>query len=74
MELPYLVSCGYTGLLATSLKQFVVIYSDFRAKDEESQERKVINLDPYPNCDHPALMNRQFRVRLNEAYLRSYLC
>ena len=44
MELPYLVSCGYTGLLATGPNRFVMIYSDFRAKDERGQERKAIKI------------------------------
>uniref|UniRef100_UPI003B3B6F12 hypothetical protein n=1 Tax=Spirosoma sp. TaxID=1899569 RepID=UPI003B3B6F12 len=44
MELQYLVSCGYTGILATGPDRFLVIYSDFRYKNEPDQERKAIKI------------------------------
>lgn len=44
MELQYLVSCGYTGMLATGPDRFLVIYSDFRYKNEPGQERKAIKI------------------------------
>ncbi|MBD2753900.1 sialidase family protein [Spirosoma validum] len=44
LELQYLVSCGYTGLLATGPNRFLVIYSDFRYKNELNQERKAIKI------------------------------
>lgn len=44
MELQYLVSCGYTGLLATGPDRFLMIYSDFRYKNKNGEERKAIKL------------------------------
>ncbi len=43
-ELPYLVSCGYTGLLATGPNRFLMIYSDFKHKTATNEERKAIKM------------------------------
>ncbi|MDB5208415.1 MAG: exo-alpha-sialidase [Flavisolibacter sp.] len=40
----YLVSCGYTGLLATGPNRFLMIYSDFRYKNEAAEKRKAIKV------------------------------
>ena len=40
----YLVSCGYTGLLATGDNSFLVIYSDFKYKNEKGEIRKAIKV------------------------------
>lgn len=44
MELQYLVSCGYTGLLATGPNRFLMIYSDFKHKIPGGEERKAIKI------------------------------
>lgn len=44
MELLYLVSCGYTGLLATGPNKFLIIYSDFRYKNSNNEDRKAIKV------------------------------
>jgi hypothetical protein len=44
MELQYLVSCGYTGLLATGPNRFLMIYSDFRYKTAANEQRKAIKI------------------------------
>lgn len=44
MQEQYLVSCGYTGLLATGKNSFLVIYSDFRYKNAAGEERKTIKI------------------------------
>lgn len=44
MEVQYLVSCGYTGLLATGANRFLMIYSDFRYKNAAGEERKAIKI------------------------------
>ena len=36
------VSCGYTNLLATSENSFLIVYSDFRSRDENNNLRKSI--------------------------------
>jgi hypothetical protein len=38
------VSCGYTGLLATSPNSFLLIYSDFTYRNKEHQARKAIKV------------------------------
>jgi len=38
------VSCGYTGLLATGPDRFLVIYSDFQHRDEAGEIRKAIKV------------------------------
>jgi hypothetical protein len=43
-QLPYLVSCGYTGLLATGPNRFLMIYSDFKHKTAAGEERKAIKI------------------------------
>ncbi|MEO6917065.1 MAG: sialidase family protein [Chitinophagaceae bacterium] len=40
----YLVSCGYTGLLATGRDRFLIIYSDFRFKNSSGEQRKAIKI------------------------------
>ena len=47
--LPYVneddqVSCGYTGLLPIGKNRFLIIYSDFRYKNEENEFRKAIKV------------------------------
>lgn len=44
MQEQYLVSCGYTGLLATGSNRFLLIYSDFRYKNAANEERKAIKI------------------------------
>ncbi len=44
MQEQYAVSCGYTGLLATGPDRFLMIYSDFRYKNEANEERKAIKI------------------------------
>ncbi len=44
MQELYLVSCGYTGLLATGPNKFLIIYSDFRYKNENNEVRKAIKI------------------------------
>jgi hypothetical protein len=44
MQEQYLVSCGYTGLLATGPNRFLLIYSDFRFKNADNEERKAIKV------------------------------
>jgi hypothetical protein len=44
MQEQYLVSCGYTGLLATGANRFLIIYSDFRYKNEMNEQRKAIKI------------------------------
>ncbi len=44
LELQYLVSCGYTGLLATGPDRFLIIYADFRYKNQRGEERKAIKI------------------------------
>lgn len=44
MQEQYLVSCGYTGLLATGPNRFLLIYSDFRYKNAANEERKAIKI------------------------------
>ena len=44
MQEQYLVSCGYTGLLATGSNRFLLIYSDFRYKNATNEERKAIKI------------------------------
>ena len=38
------VSCGYTGLLATGPDSFLVIYSDFQHRNEAGEIRKSIKV------------------------------
>ncbi len=38
------VSCGYTGVLATGPDRFVVIYSDFKVKNSDGENRKAIKI------------------------------
>lgn len=38
------VSCGYTGLLATGPDRFLVIYSDFQHRNEAGKIRKAIKV------------------------------
>lgn len=40
----YLVTCGYTGLLATGPNRFLMIYSDFRYKNATNENRKAIKV------------------------------
>ena len=40
----YLVTCGYTGLLATGPNRFLMIYSDFRHKNAANENRKAIKV------------------------------
>ena len=44
MQVQYLVSCGYTGLLATGPNRFLMIYSDFRYQKTPDQQRKAIKI------------------------------
>lgn len=44
MQEQYAVSCGYTGLLVTGPNRFLMIYSDFRYKNEANEERKAIKI------------------------------
>ena len=50
MQVQYLVSCGYTGLLETGPNSFLMIYSDFRypTKDGERKAIKIrqVTVDP----------------------------
>ncbi|WP_405377625.1 sialidase family protein [Nonlabens sp. Asnod3-A02] len=36
------VSCGYTGIIPTSENSFLLVYSDFRNRDEQNRLRKAI--------------------------------
>jgi len=44
MQELYLVSCGYTGLLATGPNRFLIIYSDFKYKNQANEIRKAIKI------------------------------
>jgi len=41
-KIRYKDTCGYTGLLATEPDSFLLVYSDFRHRDGQGQERKSI--------------------------------
>lgn len=44
MQVQYLVSCGYTGLLETGPNSFLIIYSDFRYPVAGGEQRKAIKI------------------------------